>query len=201
MTFKNHLLYIVLVGTLTSCNTVLIGLGIIKKPKVITIENMLEVGVSHGLTIEDIFYYFPSDTFNDSYSYWPENLVKHDGSVYVFDDNGYLIEFESECVGYPLRYLEGDIDSAMFKYVDDSISAKVHIRDFLILEGWDLQAAKDTSALEYGSFQSKTVVVYWSRWQHFFTKRNIRDVTSMNLENDSVRVLFINTDPIEEWYK
>ncbi len=201
MSIKNHLLFVVLVGTLTSCNTVLRGLGVIKKPKVITIENMLEVGLSHGLTKEDVFYYFPSDTLNISYPYWPEKLVEEDGFVYVFDDEGYLIEFESSCVGHPLKYLEGEIDSAMFKNTHDSISEKVHIRDFLSLKGWDLIAAKDVMIFEDYSIQKKTVVVYWSRWQYYFTKRNIRDVTSMNLPNDSVRVLFINTDPIEEWYE
>jgi hypothetical protein len=128
-------------------------------------------------------------------------LVEEDGFVYIIDDNGYLIEFESSCVGYPLRYLEGDIDSAMFKNAQDSISAKIHIRDFLKLEGWELLAAKDVSTFDDFSFERKTVVVYWSRWQHYFTKRNIREVTSMNLANDGIRVLFINADPIEEWYE
>jgi hypothetical protein len=69
MSVKKPLLLIVFTGLLTSCNTVLRGLGIIKKPKAITIENMLEVGLSHGLTKEDIFYYLPSDTLNISYPY------------------------------------------------------------------------------------------------------------------------------------
>jgi len=201
MSVQKSLLLIAFIGLLSSCNTVLRGLGIIKKPKVLTVENMLETGMSHSLMLEDMYYYFPTDTFNISYPYWPKELVEEDGFVYVFDRDGYLIEFESSCVGHPLSYLQGKIDSSMFKRADDAISSNVHLRDFLFLAGWQLIAAKDTLVFDDFSPRSKTVVVYWSRWQHYFTKRNIRDFTSMNLSSDSVRMLFINTDPILEWYE
>lgn len=196
-----YLILLVFTVLLTSCNTVLRGLGIIKKPKAITVETMLDVGVSHGLQIKDIFYYVPNDTFKISYPYWPKELVGNDGFVYVFDSEGYLIEFESSCVGHPITYLEGEIDSAKFKHYPDSISVKTHLHDFLILEGWQLFAAKSPSPFDGFSGHDKTVVVFWSRWQHYFTKRNIRDVMSLNLDKDSVRLLFINADPIMEWYE
>jgi hypothetical protein len=200
---KRFLVFISLIIAFSSCTSVLTGLGFIKKPKVLNLENMLEVGVSFGLAAENIFYYFPADTLNSNitYPYWPNKLIEEDGFAYIFDADGYLIEFESYCLGYPLRYLKGEKDSAMFKFHPDSSSVKVNIRDFLILEDWQLLSAKE--GVSFGDFSSETLtlVLYWSRWQHYFTKRNIRDFTTINIPADSVRMIFINTDPIAEWYE
>lgn len=199
--WKRLLSFISFLILFSSCTNILRGIGVIKKPKALSIESMLEVGVSHGLAIENIYYYFPEDSLNIIYPYWPEKLVEEDGFAYVFDTEGYLIDFESYCVGHPLKYLDGEIDSAMFKFPYDSIPTKVHLRDFLFLEGWQLLAAKNAFYFENISTKTHTVVVYWSRWQHYFSKRNIRDFISLNLPADSVHLIFINTDPLQEWYK